>query len=412
MTDVTALDGQSGKPLWSWRGGTARDKADNIPRLHLGDFDGTGRRDVCISFGVAPERRRVAILDARGHERTGRDLEKGSLPGLWVADLDGDGRDELLFHDGGSLRACRRDLSELWSLPTRETVRELLPGAQGRSASVVILPSLGIDGATGRPMWTLGPVRAILKTSDGSNLARAVAGPDGTTICRVAMPTSADGRYRVAPGVTARPPKLDDDPRRERRLLWVLPNPIYEYPLIQAAMGATVVNVCIPVMLLWLATRRRFWSMRLLIALPVVVAVSMAGTSTLISLFPDILQPSPTPRWGFVRSVALLSMSGLPVVAYTVAFVLAVVHRRWKKIGVLVAGAVLVAVVILTLSLWAVSQAKPAIEHYNWSGWHQAFIWGAYVAGVFMLAARAARAAGRFVLGPARLRRRGRLKLT
>ena len=49
-------------------------------------------------------------------------------------------------------------------------------------------------------------------------------------------------------------------------------------------MGATVVNVCFPVMLLWLATRRRFWSMRLLIALPVVVAVSMAGSSTLISL--------------------------------------------------------------------------------------------------------------------------------
>ena len=51
--------------------------------------------------------------------------------------------------------------------------------------------------------------------------------------------------------------------------------------------------------------------------------------------------------------MALLSMSGLPVVAYTVAFVLALVHRRWKKIGVLVAGAVLPAVLILTLTLWA-----------------------------------------------------------
>ena len=277
---------------------------------------------------------------------------------------------------------------------------------------MVINPSLGIDGATGRPIWTLGPARSILKTSDGSNLARALAGPDGTTICRVAMPTSADGRYRAAPGVTARPPTLDDDPRRERRLPWVRPNPIYDDPLIQAAMGATLVNVCIPVMVLWLATRRRFWSMRLLLALPVVVAVSMAGSSTLISLIPDNLQPSPTPWWGFVLRVALLSMSGLPVVAYTVAFVLALVHRRWKKIGVLVAGAVLAAVLILTLSLWAVSHAKPAIEHYNWSGWHQALIWGAYVAGVLMLAARAARAAGRFVLSLARMRRRGRFKLT
>ena len=66
VTEVTALDGQSGNPLWSWRGGTARDEPDNVPRLHLGNFDGTGRRDVCISFGGAPGRRRVAILDCAG----------------------------------------------------------------------------------------------------------------------------------------------------------------------------------------------------------------------------------------------------------------------------------------------------------------------------------------------------------
>ncbi|HEX4589012.1 MAG TPA: VCBS repeat-containing protein, partial [Gemmataceae bacterium] len=91
VTEVTALDGQSGKPLWSWRGGTARDEPDNVPRLHLGNFDGTGPRAVCINFGVAPGLRRVAILDAQGHERSGRDVEQGALTGLWVTDLDSDG---------------------------------------------------------------------------------------------------------------------------------------------------------------------------------------------------------------------------------------------------------------------------------------------------------------------------------
>ncbi len=370
VTEVTALLGQSGEPLWSWRGGTAQDEPDDVPRLHLGNFDGTGRRDVCINLGVATGRRRVAILDVHGHERSGRDLEASSQPGLWVADLDGDGRDELLFHDGGLLRACRRDLSELWSLPTREAVRELLPGAEGRAATVVINPSLGVDGATGRPMWTLGPARAILKTSDGSNAARALAGPDGTTICRVAMPTSADGRYRLAPGVTARPPVLDDDPRRERRLPWVLPNRIYNEPFIQAAIVAPLVNVCIPVMVLWFATRRRFWSMRLLIALPVVVGVSMAGSSMVISLFLDELEPSRTPWWGSVYIVAWFSIGGLPIVAFTVVLVLALVRRQWKKVGVLVAGVLLAAVLILTLSLWAVRHWETAIDHYNWSGSH------------------------------------------
>ena len=276
---------------------------------------------------------------------------------------------------------------------------------------MVINPSLGVDGATGRPTWTIGSARAILKTSDGSDLARALAGPDGTTICRVAMPTSADGRYRLTPGVTARPPLLDDDPRRERRLPWVLPNRIYSERLIQGAIVAPLVNVCIPVMVLWLATRRRFWSTRLLFALPVVVAVSMAGSSTLISLFRDELQP-PTPWWGFVYLVAWLSMGGLPVVAYTVALVLALVRRQWKKIRVLVAGAVLAAVLILTLSRWAVSHGKPAIEHYNWSGSYQALFWGAYVVGLLMLVARAVRAVGRFVLALARVSRRGRIKVT
>jgi hypothetical protein len=226
------------------------------------------------------------------------------------------------------------------------------------------------------------------------------------------MPTSADGRYRMAPGVTARPPARDNDPRRERRLLWVRPNSIYDDPFIQAIVGATLVNVCLPVMLLWLATRRRFWSTRLLLALPVVVAVSMAGSSTLISLVPNDLQTSPT-SWGdVVRRVAWLSMGGLPIVAYAVALAFALVRRRWKKVGVLVAGSVLVSVLLLTLTLWAVSQAKPAIEHYNWSGWPQAFFWGAYVAGVLMLLARAVRAAGRYVWSLVRIGRRGRFKLT
>jgi hypothetical protein len=277
---------------------------------------------------------------------------------------------------------------------------------------VVINPSLGIDGATGRPIWTLGSARAILRTSDESNPARALDGSDGTTICRMAMPTAADGHYLVMPGVTARPPTLEDDPRREQRLFWVRPSPIYNDPLIRAAIGATFVNICVPVMVLWLATRRRFWSMRLVLALPVVVAVSMAGSSTLISLFPDELQPSATPWSDLLRRVDWFSVSGLPIVAYTVALVLALIHRQWKKLGVLVAGAGLAAVLILTLMLLAVSHWKPAIEHYNWSGWHEAFFWGAYVAGLLMLLARAARTALRFVLSLAPISRRGRLKPT
>jgi hypothetical protein len=40
---------------------------------------------------------------------------------------------------------------------------------------------------------------------------------------------------------------------------------------------------------------------------------------------------------------------------------------------------------------------KPLIEHYDWSGWHQAGYLGAYAVGALVLLARPARAVGRFV---------------
>ena len=41
---------------------------------------------------------------------------------------------------------------------------------------------------------------------------------------------------------------------------------------------------------------------------------------------------------------------------------------------------------------------KPSVEHYDWSGWHQAGYLGAYAVGVLVLLARPARAVGRFLL--------------
>ena len=98
-------------------------------------------------------------------------------------------------------------------------------------------------------------------------------------------------------------------------------------------MAATLINVCIPVAILWLATRRRFWSVRLLLALPVVVAILLSGYSTLSSLILDRPQMT-VPRWWDVFLVAvLLVMGGVPIVAYATAFVLSLVRVRWLKLA-------------------------------------------------------------------------------
>ena len=96
--------------------------------------------------------------------------------------------------------------------------------------------------------------------------------------------------------------------------------------------------------------------------------------------------------------VTLLSMSGLPIVAYAAVLILSLVGRRWRKAGLLIAGALLAAILILAITFQSDMQAKPLIEHYNWSGWHQAVYLGAYAVGAFVLLARPARGVGRFVL--------------
>jgi hypothetical protein len=161
-----------------------------------------------------------------------------------------------------------------------------------------------------------------------------------------------------------------------------------------------------------LATRRRFWSVRLLLALPAVVAVIMSGSSTLISLLPARRQPALPPWWGLPLGVAIFTMGGLPIIAYAAAFVVSMMRRRWRRTGLLVAGATVAAVVVAIVMLAFDIRFKLAIEHYGWSGWQQALFWGAYVVGVLTLLARPARAAVRFVLRVVRRVRRASSRLT
>jgi len=400
--EVDVLDGRDGTIRWTWRGGEARGSSDQNAPLRLAGFDGGRRKDICVNFGIAEGRRRVVILDAQGQTRGSRELAPASLPMLVSADLDGDGRDELLFHDGDRLRAAEGDLVERWSWPTRELIREVVSGSSGRPATVVLNPSLGLDGATGRPIWSIGSGGSLLRSSDGKSLPRALAGPEGTTVCRVAMPVSADGRYQPAHGILAKAAALGDDPRWERPLPWIRPVEPHADPLVQVAMAATLINVCVPLAILWLATRRRIWSVRLLLALPAVVAILLTGYSFLISLIPDRPQPTEPPWWGVPLGVAMFSMSGLPIVAFVAALGLALVRRRWWRIGLLVAGDLLAAILLAAVLLQYDRLQMTAMEHYNWSGWHHALFLGAYAVGALVLLARPARWVVRFAFRPVR----------
>ena len=56
--EVAALDGQSGEPRWSWRGGETLDRPDKNLLLCLAAFDGISRREACVNIGEARRGRR------------------------------------------------------------------------------------------------------------------------------------------------------------------------------------------------------------------------------------------------------------------------------------------------------------------------------------------------------------------
>ena len=359
VTEVTALDGVTGAPRCG-RGAVAAETPDVFLQSERGalvawptSMVAAGAK-VCVSFfGVAlpgmQTHRDPRLPGATSRRRPVRPGVASRYLELIHVDLDGDGRDELLFRNAGRLRkpyTAATSQEHLVVAHSRATIREVTSAASpGRPASVVVNPSLGVDGATGRPIWSIGPARSILRASDGKRLPRVLTGLDGTTVCRMSMPISADGTYRAAQGEPATAASIRDDPRWERPLPWVRPVEPYADPLVQVATAAMLINVCVPVAILWLATRRRFWSVRLLLALPVLVAILLTGYSALSSPVLNRPQTAVPAWWSVLLAVVLLPMVGIPIVAYATALVLSLVRVRWLKLllALPVVAAILVA---------------------------------------------------------------------
>ncbi len=225
-------------------------------------------------------------------------------------DLDGDGRDELLLRDDKRLSASRSDLTGLWAWRDPPLVREILPAEHGRPATVLLKSGLGLDGVTGRAIWSAGHFDAVLADQAGTSGLRVLDSREGATVCRLSIPTSGEGRYLPPHGVAAPPAHAANDPRWERPLPWA--GLSHRIPLLYFLLAG--INVGAPLGIFWLATRRGTWSLRLLLALPAMVAIPITG----LSWFGRLLFTGAGPNLDRQRLllVAVVSLMGVPLLAY------------------------------------------------------------------------------------------------
>jgi hypothetical protein len=417
---VHALDGRDGTDRWIWRSGVGEGDRKVYGGIDAIALDHEWKDSICVTYSDLRRECRIVILDPRGQERVRRVLPPEPVPAQifppladFMIDLDGDGRDELIVWHNNRLNAWGSDLKDRWSIPARDwRVLRALPASPGRSTTLVVPPATGIDGKTGEASWIYKPAPPpwdrgggeLLDPGGSARMPRLIFTRNALlgTVCRFALPTTPRGNYVPPSGARPPPGLARDDPRWTRRLPWTnLMAAQTARTGLLAVVGLALVNVFLPLGILRLAARRRPWSLRALMALPVAAAVPLSAFLALEPLIPIPTPPAPLPSSPLTLFV-LGAVAGVPVVFYVVLAGWSLVRRRWRIAAMLASFTVLASIAIAAIWLRLDMRDMPAIEHYSRWGWYLALVPGAFVASAVILTGWAIRGMSRSILGRAR----------
>ncbi len=390
---LRAFEGRTGKPSWSWQGG---DQLQGNPgqAWFVLARQGEGKPDVvALSYQAAGGKRRIVLVDAGGRERLRRDLPTQQVGMTRAADLDGDGVDELLIWHGGRLHAYDLALRELWSQPDSSGYIAPVIPSPGRGAWVMLQSGLIVDGPTGRPLWRalhsswwMQRFGSLLDDGKAGRAPLFLSNPlNQTSETLTALALTDGGKVARPRGEVVPPDALREDPRWTRMLPWAMPvGHDLGFKGLVVLVGLAVVNVLFPLGIIWLAARRRLWSLLTLMSLPVAAAVPLSVFQTFEPLIPAQIGTTPVPpRLVF----ALGTLAGVPLIALIVAAGRSMIGRRWKRLMMLIGLTFVATAAIALIWLYRDSRTMPAIEHHGRSGWPLAFVPGAFGAGLLILIA-------------------------
>ncbi len=433
---VIALDGRDGSVRWRWLaepsdpppaasgGPTPPPARPAAPRRlsfppeslfassggpgHLTTIASDGRKGfVLLKHSPGPDA--LVLLDAGGKEVARRALPQDVRPGVTAIDLTGDGRDELIIPAGIDLHVFGPELEPLWSSPSVNLAEPWNPSYSWRA----------VPASAGRPGLIILPNGLVRNGPDGRRLG---LGPRwGTDNAQVQLLESADPRrplvwlldrgnesacYRMLPdtpeaaGVPT--PSLIADPRWQRPLPWVAPIRDQIGPrgfIVMIALA--LVNLAIPLALLKLAARRRPWTIRLLLALPVAAAIPLYALHAFEPMMlADFASTPVSPRRLYIAA----TLAGAPLVAFAGGVAWSLVRLRWKRL--LAMAALLLVSSALVAAGWIAYDVRtmPPPGHYDRADWAMApaLVPGAGLAGSLLILGWILRRPIRWLMKPRR----------
>lgn len=437
--ELVVVDGRDGRVRWTWgwQSGFPRMWPPVVLRPAR-----SGPALLCVMVVLTNEAPWLVALDANGRETTRRPLR---LPGsqldhgrfVWgAADVDGDGREELIYLDDGQLCvAGGAELQPRWQRAlTGEAARlvDIRAAAAGMRATLTVWSgpeAFGFEGGTGQPLWRARVAEAPHSTSsDAARLVRLAtpasmlprlqlvhsqnSGYAQASVARQAWPVAPDGRY-LAPIASPRSyPPIADLSLPQRRLPWAQADAAWIF-----SGALTLVVAGIPLLLMVWAARRRSWLLGVLplchaglsLFLPwraLVLAVVLLGYAVWLCVWAargrrwaalagglvfaglaiavgvgsltaptDPGQPPPL-------GIAQLTLLGAPALVFWWECGRAIFHRRWARLRWLLGACLLASLVAGGLMLWGDASNRAFDEGYSWSGVYLLPLLGAMLAGL------------------------------